>query len=60
MSVQQIGITVGGNIQRFIGLTADTTSWLAANTNFGNGSTYRELDGAYRLYELLNGAWYLQ
>jgi hypothetical protein len=62
MAVKQIGVTVGGNIKQYTGLTADTAAWIApgANTNCGAGSTYRELDGQYRLYEFQSGTWYLQ
>lgn len=60
MSAKQIGITICGGIKEFTGLTADTVAWLAANTSYADGSTYRELDGEYRLYEIQSGIWYLQ
>ena len=40
------------------GLTADTVAWLAAHTSEPNGSSYRELDGAKRIYEIQDGTWY--
>ena len=58
MAVSRIGADVGLDINESIGLTADTTAYLEANTTLANGSTYRELDGAKRVYQILNGVWY--
>jgi hypothetical protein len=60
MAVKQIGETEAGGIQHFTGLTADTTTWLAAHIDLKDGSTYRELDGNYNFYELQSGVWYIQ
>lgn len=60
MAVVQIGVTVGGGIKHYTGLTADTDAWKAAHTTEADGSTYRELDGEYRLYEIQSGNWYPQ
>lgn len=60
MAVVQIGVTVGGNIKHYTGLTADTAAWLAANTSEADGSTYRELDGVFSMYEIQSGTWYIQ
>lgn len=42
----------------YTGLTADTTAWLAAHVNEVNGTSYRELDGQKRIYEIQDGVWY--
>ena len=60
MAAYRIGEEVGLNTQNWVGLTADTSAFLAANTTFANGSTYLEIDGAERKYMLLNGTWYEQ
>ena len=61
MTVKKIGVTIGGDIEQFTGLAADTTAWLTANTkNIADGSTYRELDGNKDLYEIQSGVWYKQ
>ena len=41
-----------------LGLTAGTVAFLANNTDLENASIYRELDGAKRVYQILNGVWY--
>lgn len=63
MAVKQISVTRGGNIKEYTGLTADTAAFLVDPeyiAKSGNGSTYRELDGTFRLYELQSDVWYLQ
>jgi len=45
-------------INDWIGVTAETTAWLASHTTLNDGSTYRELDGSKRIYQLYNGTWY--
>lgn len=60
MSVKQINIAGKSSPKAYTGLTTDTEAWLAANKKEVDGSTYRELDGDYRLYEFQSGDWYPQ
>ena len=44
--------------REFAGLAADTTAWQEANITLPEGSTYKELDGTKKAYQLHDGVWY--
>jgi hypothetical protein len=44
--------------KEFLGLTADTAAWQAANVTVPEGSTLKELDGTKKKYQLHDGTWY--
>ena len=56
--VKQIKRATTLNIREYIGLASDTDTFIAENTELASGSTYRELDGEQRVYQILNGIWY--
>lgn len=48
------------NAKEYNGLAADTAAWLAANTDFPNGTSYMELDGNQDYYVIHDGVWIKQ
>ena len=48
---------IGVKPLEFAGLAADTVVWQAANTNFPEGSIYKELD-TKKQFQLHDGAWF--
>jgi hypothetical protein len=58
VAVKEYPLTSTIQPKKYKGLTADTVAWLAAHTTEPDGSSYRELDGAKRIYEIQDGVWY--